>query len=433
MNDFKICSACDKNFLKNNYNQHIESCKKFDNIKDIATNEYINGISCKELSKKYKIGHIKFKKYFIKLGIHRNQSDAHKLVFKLNTYNFLRNIGNKKCPDCNEEIIKTNYKSHIKACKKFKIIQKIAEKEYIKGLSCNELSKKYKIGFNKFKQYLKENNVYRNRSSASKLAAKIKPRKHSEETKNKLSEIRKKYLDDHPDKVPYLLNHASKMSYPEKRFKTVLNNMGIKGWIYNYQCGRYSYDFAFPLLKLDVEIDGGTHMLEKVIKSDRERDKWSISQGWKVLRFTAKECHNNLGICIDKLLSVISNLNPKYDLYDINHKWEEIKPKLMVKNKNGEKIKYYNIVKRKYPISCNYCKKEFIPSRNIYKFCSKKCVGMFNSITQKRVTRPPPIQLIEEIKSTNFCIVGRKYGVSDNAIRKWCKSYNINTKTLQFI
>jgi len=28
-------------------------------------------------------------------------------------------------------------------------------------------------------------------------------------------------------------------------------------------------------------------------------------------------------------------------------------------------------------------------------------------------------QLLQEIKETNYCAVGRKYGVSDNAVRKW--------------
>ena len=34
----------------------------------------------------------------------------------------------------------------------------------------------------------------------------------------------------------------------------------------------------------------------------------------------------------------------------------------------------------------------------------------------------------KEIVENGFSATGRKYGVSDNAIRKWCKSYNIPTK-----
>ena len=36
---------------------------------------------------------------------------------------------------------------------------------------------------------------------------------------------------------------------------------------------------------------------------------------------------------------------------------------------------------------------------------------------------PPYAQLVRELEETNFLAVGRKYGVSDNAIRKWVRSY----------
>lgn len=37
--------------------------------------------------------------------------------------------------------------------------------------------------------------------------------------------------------------------------------------------------------------------------------------------------------------------------------------------------------------------------------------------------RPPYEQLIKEIEDTSYIAVGKKYGVSDNAIRKWVKAY----------
>jgi transposase-like protein len=41
----------------------------------------------------------------------------------------------------------------------------------------------------------------------------------------------------------------------------------------------------------------------------------------------------------------------------------------------------------------------------------------------RRVSRPPYGQLLAEIEATSYCAVGRKYGVSDNAVRKWVKFY----------
>ncbi len=42
---------------------------------------------------------------------------------------------------------------------------------------------------------------------------------------------------------------------------------------------------------------------------------------------------------------------------------------------------------------------------------------------RRKVERPPYNILIEEIKNSNYCAVGRKYGVSDTTIRKWVKIY----------
>ncbi len=39
------------------------------------------------------------------------------------------------------------------------------------------------------------------------------------------------------------------------------------------------------------------------------------------------------------------------------------------------------------------------------------------------MTRPPYEQLLEEIEAVGYLAVGRKYGVSDNAVRKWVRFY----------
>jgi transposase-like protein len=42
---------------------------------------------------------------------------------------------------------------------------------------------------------------------------------------------------------------------------------------------------------------------------------------------------------------------------------------------------------------------------------------------RRKVTRPPYEQLLEEIEAVGYLAVGRKYGVSDNAVRKWVRFY----------
>lgn len=55
----------------------------------------------------------------------------------------------------------------------------------------------------------------------------------------------------------------------------------------------------------------------------------------------------------------------------------------------------------------------------VNKFCSQKCVRLSSRV----VERPSKSQLREEIEKSNFTQVAKKYGVSDNAIRKWLKNY----------
>ena len=45
--------------------------------------------------------------------------------------------------------------------------------------------------------------------------------------------------------------------------------------------------------------------------------------------------------------------------------------------------------------------------------------------SQRQVERPSKEQLLEEIATSSFIAVGKKYGVSDKAISKWCKNYGL--------
>ena len=50
----------------------------------------------------------------------------------------------------------------------------------------------------------------------------------------------------------------------------------------------------------------------------------------------------------------------------------------------------------------------------------------------QRVERPSKEQLYEEVKLLGFSAVGRKYGVTDNAIRKWCKTYGLPIRASEY-
>ena len=55
------------------------------------------------------------------------------------------------------------------------------------------------------------------------------------------------------------------------------------------------------------------------------------------------------------------------------------------------------------------------------------CANKYKGYTgvARHTSRPSKEKLWDEIKGTPFTTLSNKYGVSDNAIRKWCKAYNL--------
>jgi hypothetical protein len=66
---------------------------------------------------------------------------------------------------------------------------------------------------------------------------------------------------------------------------------------------------------------------------------------------------------------------------------------------------------------CPQCKTETFGT----KYCSTIC----SADAKRKVARPNREELAELLKSTSYFKIGQKYGVSDNAIRKWAKCYGI--------
>lgn len=82
------------------------------------------------------------------------------------------------------------------------------------------------------------------------------------------------------------------------------------------------------------------------------------------------------------------------------------------------------------PKICPSCGKEFQPSNRKQEYCSQECYH------NKNDNRPDIISLLKAFKEYNsFVKVGKYFGVTDNAVRKWCKLYKlpIHSKELQQI
>lgn len=71
----------------------------------------------------------------------------------------------------------------------------------------------------------------------------------------------------------------------------------------------------------------------------------------------------------------------------------------------------------------NICQVCGEPIGNTSTFC-KKCSGLNNRVTE----RPSRETLKELIRNNSFVQIGLSYNVTNNAIKKWCESYNLPKK-----
>ncbi len=114
----------------------------------------------------------------------------------------------------------------------------------------------------------------------------------------------------------------------------------------------------------------------------------------------------------DKCVLVCKNCHA--EIHEEKYK-EQRKQAIKKWGERDKKIEY--IKEQKEERECAQCKLLFKPQDYTQKYCSIKC----SIESQKRVVRPTQEQLLKEIKELGYCGTGRKYGVSDNAIRKWVK------------
>jgi Zn-finger nucleic acid-binding protein len=76
---------------------------------------------------------------------------------------------------------------------------------------------------------------------------------------------------------------------------------------------------------------------------------------------------------------------------------------------------------------CPTCKQAFVPASKLQRYCSRNCWGRVAAQRNRgqprpetrKVERPSYEQLQRDLAEMSFVAVGRKYGVSDNAVRKW--------------
>ncbi|WP_157592586.1 HNH endonuclease signature motif containing protein [Solirubrobacter soli] len=78
--------------------------------------------------------------------------------------------------------------------------------------------------------------------------------------------------------------------------------------------------------------------------------------------------------------------------------------------------------------ACERCGRSFRPKSAKQRFCSRECGtrwerGGLPRPGARRVERPSYEVLVREVEAEGWRAVGRRYGVSDNAVRKWVRGY----------
>lgn len=295
-----------------------------------------------------------------------------------------------ECKICGRNLDKVgNLKQHIKKCEKLSVIKDEIVTLYVdESYSVKDLRKKFKIQSEDIKDIL--GNKVRSSSEAIKLAHKKYPEnyKHTEESKKIMREKRLEFMKNNPEKTAWRL---SNVSYPEKLcIEYIEKNSLDKKYsiVREFSVFPYFIDFAFVNEMVAVEIDGSQHLLPERKERDDKKDKLLNDLGWLVIRVSEKEIKTNIDEVFKQILLILKD-KPKINNHRIG---------LVVKPKK-------------------YQKKE----RNEFGFTELEIQSIKS---QRRVERPPIDELKKLIEKNGYRGTGKIFGISDNAIRKWLKSYD---------
>lgn len=224
------------------------------------------------------------------------------------------------CPQCNQEISKSNYskheRRHLNHPETFKTYSYKLNHE---GLDCQFCGKTCKnrnslcnherlCKSNPDKQISLHNNFNNfgrtawNKGLTAKTSESVlkqsmtlktyykthdgpqKGKPHTDETKQKIGANVRAYLEQNPDMIPYKRNHSSNESYPESYFTKIFESENLL-LQKQYPVKSYRLDFCEPSKQIDIEIDGEQHYVDKVIvEHDKVRDQTLTELGWKVIR-----------------------------------------------------------------------------------------------------------------------------------------------------
>ncbi len=108
-----------------------------------------------------------------------------------------------------------------------------------------------------------------------------------------------------------------------------------------------------------------------------------------------------------------------------NYRGRSLRLKHVKLHKIRSYIRQPRIEKQPLKKMCDMCKSIYIPREKTSKYCCYDCFHL----AQRKCQRPSKNELSTMIivEKIPFTRLGKKYGVTDNAVRKWAKQYGIIT------
>jgi hypothetical protein len=255
--------------------------------------------------------------------------------------------------------------------------------------------------------------------------------KHTPETKKILSEKRKEWLKENPDKHVWK-RHSKFKSVPCEKLKEFVLSKNIK-FLPEFTPltdRAFAVDVAFPEKMVCLEINGNQHYdaIGKLKPYYQEKHDLVTAAGWKVLEIHYSLCFN--AEYISSLLNTIANLPVLNDFdYDV---WEngrsvgvpsrnvalEERSDMQFHHRPMDKFQYdvyIPINKKKEQKKCKDCDKN-IAQLSIR---CKTCANIHNNASRK-IQLPEKEQLQEMVNNTPLSKLGPQFGLSDVGLKKRC-------------
>lgn len=197
---------------------------------------------------------------------------------------------------------------------------------------------------------------------------------------------------------------------------------------------RYGFDVSIPTYnasKYDIIADTGSELLKIQVKKSlgKQNGRFTFACTTQNVRSHTKAKHKYTADEIDYFATVWKDkvyLIPVDETSNEKTLYEDGSNEYLAENVlhaysrlSDEQL--YNYVTQSNHTYCTNCGTEISTGSSL-------CVSCRN-ITQRTVDRPQRDELKRLLRSYSFLAIGKMFGVTDNAVRKWCDSENLPRKS----